>query len=400
MRFTPRFPLAFCLCFINIAAALAQVVAPPPLPDVKNPGAVNPATTNVATPTTATGKGFFDDALVATKTTNSVFAELSQLPSYRSLTTEEARKAFAQKYLADRVNMLLKAAAELSPGKLSTSLTESDNQKIDLFANQMAKGTYKIQELPADPGFQTRLAQLVEHLKTISASLEPGLGADQQVDALSRDAQDWLVKEKIVTPGTLGTNDQAILNDLARMVLAQSANPPAEQTKPQPAQPTPTEPAPQPTGNRVAQHQRALREFLQTLPQTLLNRGGPQNYGQLRDQMLNIALTALQQQFLGGQALTGEEQNQVVGLVDQALKPFESLVGRILNPQYPPNIFQPGSIQPITTQPVGLQPTMISPYSHPLTMPGGFGTLCPILGYPGLGAGLPAFGFGLGPFRR
>ena len=76
------------------------------------------------------------------------------------------------------------------------------------------------------------------------------------------------------------------------------------------------------------------------------------------------------------------------------------LLDVVLHPQYPPNIFQPSQIQPIVTQPVGLQPTMISPYSQPLTIPGGFGTLCPILGYPSLGAGLPAFGFGLSPFRR
>lgn len=399
MRLSQIIPLAACIGLMQLTNLFGQIVAPPPLPDVKNPVPVNPAATQPST-TEPAGKGFFDDALVAAKTTNSVFAELSQLQAYKSLTTEEARKSLAQKYLADRVNMLLKAAAELTPGKFSTSMTETDNQKIDAFATQMAKGTYKIQDLSADPAFQTSLAQLVEHLKSTSASLDPSLGADQQVDALSRDAQAWLVQEKFVKPDSLSISDQAILNDLARMVLALKANPPGEQPKPEPVEPKPIEPAPQPTGNRVAQHKPALTEFLNTLPQTLLSRNGPQNHQQLRDEMLDIALRALQQQFLGGQALSDDERNHVVGMVDQTLKPFENLAGRILHPQYPSNIFQPGQIQPIATQPAGLQPNIISPYSQTTTMPGGFGPLCPLLGYPGLRAGLPAFGLGLNYLGR
>ena len=276
-------------------------------------------------------------------------------------------------------------------------MTKADNQKINAFATQMANGTYKIQEMLAEPGFQVNLAHLLEHLKTTSSQVDTALTTEQQVETLSRDAQAWLVQEKIIKPGEIGTNDKAILNDLARMVLAMKAgptHPPAKRLEPE--EPVP----PQPVGNRVAPHQPALTEFLNTLPQTLLNRNGTQTYQQLRDQMLDIALRALQQQFLGGQALTDDERNHVVGLVDQALKPFESLVGRVLHPQYPPNLLQPGQIQPIATQPSGLRPTMISPYTQQLTMPGGFGPLCPFLGYPGMRAGLPAFGFSLNYLGR
>lgn len=409
--------VAFACAWVS-PAAFSQV-APPPLTDVKNNNPVNPvanpATKPAAEPATSdkpaekppkltgqpvitatTGKNFYDDPLVAAKTENSVFAEVIQSTSFKPLTAEDARKAFASKYLTDRINFLIDTARQLAPGKVNVSLTDADRQKIDAFAASVANGTYKIQDLNAPTGFQGKLQPLLEHLNVAVNNLPAGLTDDQAILSLSEEAQKWLVEQKFAKPGEIGSADQALLNDLARMVFLAHKSPVVT-----PAHPTvtTTPSVVQPTGNRVTQHQPALTDFLKTLPTTLMNRGDVQSHGHLRNQMVDIALRALQQQFLGGQALNDEERDHVIQLVDKAIKPFENLVGRILHPhqlQYPITQMQPLPVQPITnqlaTQPGMIQPTMISPYTG--FMPYG-GLNCPFFGgYSGLRSAMPASGFG------
>jgi hypothetical protein len=154
----------------------------------------------------------------------------------------------------------------------------------------------------------------------------------------------WLADQKVIDLKKLSLNDGKVIDDLSILVLSKKW---ADEIKA-------TDVASVVTPNRVAEQQPTLTDFLKTLPQTLINRNGAQNFDQVRDQVLDIAIRAFQQKILGTQALSDEERQQLVKIVDNTMKPFENMLGRIFHPNQRP-IIAP-TMQPVLQQPLPLQP--------------------------------------------
>ena len=198
---------------------------------------------------------------------------------------------------------------------------------------------------------------------------------DQEKQLESSGVQ-WLVDHRILKPEGLNESERRSISKLSLLVLSKKW---AAEVVPAAIKPPLTE-----SPNRIAAHQPVLENFLKFLPQTLLSRGGVQPLHQVRDQMLEISLKAIEQHFLGSQTLTDEERQQLVQIVDQAMKPMENLIGQLVSPnlsQLPPSDVQPIPNQPTATQivpmqPIGnlLNPTFLMPWMMNFNgFPGGHG---------------------------
>ncbi len=369
----------FLFAIVLASTADAQTIAPPQLPNVINTQPVNPS----GKPSVAglpsdkpSARGIFEDALVRDKTMNSVYADLIKLPEFKALKLLDVKKSYAQKYMTDRSLMLIESAKTLVPFQFSTGLSDTDKKHIDSFATEVAEGKFKVRELTVSFDLGSQLGAFIEFLNTEAAKLPMTMPHPDQEKQLESSGVQWLVDHRILKPEGLNESERRSISKLSLLVLSKKW---AAEVVPAAIKPPLTE-----SPNRIAAHQPVLENFLKFLPQTLLSRGGVQPLHQIRDQMLEISLKAIEQHFLGSQTLTDEERQQLVQIVDQAMKPMENLIGQLVSPnlsQLPPSDVQPIPNQPTATQivpmqPIGnlLNPTFLMPWMMNFNgFPGGHG---------------------------
>jgi hypothetical protein len=291
-------------------------------------------------------RGIFDDSLVRDKTFNSVYSDLKRLTEFTALKTAPEKKAFAEKYTTERVNKLIESAGILATAQAENyAITDSDKKQIEEFATQISEGTYQVGALPAPFDIRGQLGPLLAFLSSQAKIFPASMTNEEQIKQLSQAGMTWLADQKVIDPKKLSLNDGKVIDDLSILVLSKKWT---DEIKA-------TDVASVINPNRVEEHQPTITDFLKTLPQTLINRNGAQNFDQIRDQVLDIAIRAFQQKIIGTQALSDEERQQLVKAVDNSMKPFENMLGRIFHPnQRPmiPPIMQPVLQQPLTSQPV------------------------------------------------
>ncbi|MCY2934205.1 MAG: hypothetical protein NT172_08585, partial [Planctomycetota bacterium] len=293
----------FLFAIVLSSTADAQTIAPPLLPNVINTQPVNPSgkpSVEGLPSDKPSARGIFEDALVRDKTMNSVYADLIKLPEFKALKLLDEKKTYAQKYMTDRSLMLIESAKTLVPFQFSTGLSDTDKKLIDSFATEVAEGKFKVRELTVPFDLGSQLGAFIEFLNTEAAKLPMTMPhADQEKQLESSGAQ-WLVDHRILKPEGLNESERRNITKLSLLVLSKKW---ATEVVPAAIKPPFTE-----SPNRIAAHQPVLENFLKFLPQTLLSRGGAQTLHQVRDQMLEISLKAIEQHFLGSQTLTDEER--------------------------------------------------------------------------------------------
>lgn len=334
------------LATVLISTAESQIVRPPGLPNLENSEPVNPTSQDKVQPGSSVSRGIFDDSLVRDKTFNSVYSDLRILTEFTALKTAPEKKAFAEKYTTERVNKLIESAGILAPAQAENyAITDSDKKQIEEFATQISEGTYQVGTLPAPFDIRGQLGPLLAFLSSQAKIFPASMTNEEQIKQLSQAGMTWLADQKVIDPGKLSPNEGKVMDDLSMLVLSKKW---ADEIKA-------TDVAPVINPNRVEEHQPTITDFLKTLPQTLINRNGAQNFEQIRDQVLDITIRAFQQKILGTQALSDEERQQLVKIVDNTMKPFENMLGRIFHPNQRPIIaptMQPVSQQPLPSQPV------------------------------------------------
>lgn len=323
----------------------SQIVRTPGLPELENSEPVNPTSTEKFQPGSSVSRGIFDDSLVRDKTFNSVYSDLKILTEFTALKTAPEKKAFAEKYTTERVNKLIESAGILAPAQVvNYAITDSDKKQIEWFSTQISEGKYELAELTAPFDIRGQLGPLLSFLSSQAEIFPASMTKEEQIKQLSQAGMTWLAGQKVIDPGKLSPSEGKVMDDLSILVLSKKW---AGDTKT-----TDVEPVINP--NRVEEDQPTITDFLKTLPQTLINRNGAQNFNQVRDQVLDIAIRAFQQKILGTQALSDEERQQLVKIVDNTMKPFENMLGNIFHPNHRP-IIAP-TMQPVLQQPLPSQP--------------------------------------------
>ena len=333
------------LATVLISTAESQIVRPPGLPNLENSEPVNPTSQEKVQPGSSVSRGIFDDSLVREKTFNSVYSDLKTLTEFTALKTAPEKKAFAEKYTTERVNKLIESAGILAPAQVvNYAITDSDKKQIEWFSTQISEGKYELAELTAPFDIRGQLGPLLSFLSSQAEIFPASMTNEEQIKQLSQAGMTWLAGQKVIDPGKLSPSEGKVMDDLSILVLSKKW---AGDTKT-----TDMEPVINP--NRVEEDQPTITDFLKTLPQTLINRNGAQNFNQVRDQVLDIAIRAFQQKILGTQALSDEERQQLVKIVDNTMKPFENMLGNIFHPNHRP-IIAP-TMQPVLQQPLPSQP--------------------------------------------
>jgi hypothetical protein len=326
----------------------SQIVRTPGLPELENSEPVNPTSTEKVQPGSSVSRGIFHDSLVRDKTFNSVYSDLKILTEFTALKTAPEKKVFTEKYTTDRVKKLVESAGILAPAQAEKyAITDSDKKQIEEFATQISEGTYQVGALPAPFDIRGQLGPLLAFLSSQAEIFPASMTNEEQIKQLSQAGMTWLADQKVIDPRKLSPNEGKVMDDLSMLILSKKWASESKESKA-------TDVASVINPNRVEEHQPTITDFLKTLPQTLINRNGAQNFDQVRDQVLDIAIRAFQQKILGTQALSDEERQQLVKIVDNTMKPFENMLGRIFHLNQRP-IIAP-TMQPVLQQPLPLQP--------------------------------------------